>query len=371
MITISICMIVKDEEDCLARCLQCASAIADEIIVVDTGSVDTTKAIARKFTPHIYDFAWCDDFSAARNFSFSKGTKDYLMWMDADDIITPSDLIKLQTLKQTLDPAVDVVMMRYNTGFDADGHVTFSYFRERLIKNHKGYRWMDPVHEYIPPTGRILNADCAITHQKTHPTLPGRNLNIYRKMQADGVLFTPRNLFYFARELYQNRDWKEAVCIYEQFLHSEAGWIEDVISACCDLSACYLALEEDTLAILPLLRSFRYGRPRAEVCCRIGSWFKGRNDFQTALFWFETAIRVGESESDYGFAQYDYRGYIPYLEMCVCHDRLGDHEKAAACNEQAAQYHPGSPAVAYNRRYFDSLTQSLQSESQSANTPAL
>ena len=88
---ISLCMIVRDEEKVIARCLDSVKDIVDEIIVVDTGSIDNTKEIVAKYTKKIYDFEWVNDFSKARNFSFSKATKDYIMWLDADDVIMPED----------------------------------------------------------------------------------------------------------------------------------------------------------------------------------------------------------------------------------------------------------------------------------------
>lgn len=91
MATLSLCMIVKNEEDVLARCLESARAAADEIIIVDTGSSDQTRRIARQFTEKVYDFEWIDDFAAARNFSFSKATMDYCLWLDADDILRAED----------------------------------------------------------------------------------------------------------------------------------------------------------------------------------------------------------------------------------------------------------------------------------------
>ena len=78
MITISLCMIVKNEERILARCLDSVKDLVDEIIIVDTGSADATKRIAAEYTDKIYDFTWIDDFSAARNFAFSKATGDYI-----------------------------------------------------------------------------------------------------------------------------------------------------------------------------------------------------------------------------------------------------------------------------------------------------
>ena len=77
MATISLCMILKNEEKVLARCLDSISELVDEIIIVDTGSIDHTKEIASNYTSHIYSFPWCDDFSAARNYAFSKASMDY------------------------------------------------------------------------------------------------------------------------------------------------------------------------------------------------------------------------------------------------------------------------------------------------------
>ena len=84
MVSISVCMIVKNEEAVLKRCLDSLKGIAEEIVVVDTGSTDRTKEIAAEYTDKIYDFTWVHDFSAARNFAFSKATKDYIYSADAD-----------------------------------------------------------------------------------------------------------------------------------------------------------------------------------------------------------------------------------------------------------------------------------------------
>ena len=80
-------MIVKNECEVLDRVLGSVISFADEIIVIDTGSTDNTAEIAKKYTDKVFSFEWKDDFSAARNFSFSKGTSDYLMWLDADDVV--------------------------------------------------------------------------------------------------------------------------------------------------------------------------------------------------------------------------------------------------------------------------------------------
>jgi len=80
MTTISLCLITKNEELFLEQCLNSVKDLVDEIIIVDTGSIDKTKEIAKKFTDKIYDFEWCDDFSKARNEFFKYATKDWILF---------------------------------------------------------------------------------------------------------------------------------------------------------------------------------------------------------------------------------------------------------------------------------------------------
>ncbi|AUN08280.1 glycosyltransferase family 2 protein [Clostridium botulinum] len=141
MITISLCMIVKNEEITLERCLNCGEDFVDEIIIVDTGSTDKTKEIAKKFTDKIYDFEWLQDFAAARNFSFSKATKEYIFYLDADDIILEEDQKKLKKLKSSLDKSIDSVTMFYNMNLDKDGIPALSYRKNRLVRRANNFKW--------------------------------------------------------------------------------------------------------------------------------------------------------------------------------------------------------------------------------------
>ena len=155
MITVSLCMIVKNEERTLRRCLDSVRGLMDEIIIADTGSTDRTVEIARDCGAAVCTFPWCDDFAAARNFAFSKATMQYCMWLDADDVLEPADREAFRKLKETLDPDTDVVMLRYHTGFDESGKPTFSYWRERLLRRAAGFRWQGAVHEAIVPAGKL------------------------------------------------------------------------------------------------------------------------------------------------------------------------------------------------------------------------
>lgn len=352
MATLSVCMIVKNEEDVLGRCLACIKDIADEIIIVDTGSTDQTKEIAKEYTDKIFDFPWIHDFSAARNHSFAQATQDYIMWLDADDIIDEENRQKLKSLKISLAPSVDMVTMQYDVAFDEGGNPTLSYCRERLFKRSMHYRWEGEIHEVIAPYGTIIHSEIAIRHKKMRPNEPDRNLNLFQRMISQGKELDPRQQYYYARELYYNAKYQEAIDQFLTFLQEGKGWVENNISACKDLAACYYHLNDDFHALASLFRSFSYDQPRAELCCDIGQHFLDRNQYRSAIFWYELAsTRTIDGQSG-AFVLRDSYGYTPYMQLCVCYDRLGDSQNAYEYNEKAGQIKPNDRAYLYNKNYF-------------------
>jgi glycosyltransferase involved in cell wall biosynthesis len=355
MITISLCMIVKNEEDTLRRCIQSVKGIADEVIIVDTGSTDKTREIACELTEHVYDFEWIDDFSAARNFAYSKATKEYILILDADDVVLKEDRKKFKKLKRDLDPNVDIVMMKYNVGFDKAGNVTLSYYRERLSKRSRNFQWMEPVHEHLAYSGNVIYSDVCISHKKLHPSETGRNLRIYEKMIAEGRPLSARGLYYYGRELYYNARYGECILYMRQFLDGGLGWIEDNIGACLMLSKCYTFLKYHRDRLKPLFESFQYDLPRPEVCCEIGYFFKERQDYRRAKYWFERALAFEPTAGNLGFQFHDYTGYIPCMELCVCCNKLGNQEESIRYNEKAGEFKPEDPAYLYNKKYFEGL----------------
>lgn len=355
MVTISLCMIVKNEEDVLARCLQSVCDLMDEIIIVDTGSSDRTREIAKEYTEQVYDFTWIDDFSAARNYSFSFATMDYTMWLDADDVLLEEDRQALRRLKQELSPEIDVVMMKYHTAFDEEGKPTFSYYRERLVKTALHLTWQGAVHEVITPTGNIRYEEIAVTHRKLHPSDPDRNLRIFERILRTGGALDARQQFYYARELYYHERYLEAIEAFERFLTSGDGWVENQIEACQQLAYCHYACKDDVQALSALLRSLEYDEPRAEICCMLGAHFLNHGRPRQAVFWYETALSRERKDHSGAFVQPDCYGYLPCIQLCVCYDRLGEHVHAEEYNERAAGYKPNDPSVQHNRAYFAAL----------------
>lgn len=355
MQTIGLCMIVKDEEKVLEGCLKSVANLCDEIIIVDTGSTDNTKNIARRFTENIYDYKWIDDFSAARNFAFSKSTTDYILWLDADDLIDKGELKKLKKLKKELDGTVDAVRMYYHTHFDKSGNPSFRFKRNRLIKRSRNYKWIGAVHEYLDVTGVMMETDIYITHRKNEKEIShemsSRNLNIYEKRLENKEVFSARDIFYYANELKDHGNYQKAVLYYKAFLRTEEGWVEDEIRACLSMAYCYKQLGSKRREREALALSIQFDLPRPEACCKLGDLFLEEKQYNKATVWYETALNQ-ETFSTEGFVQESYQTWYPHLQLCLCTFYLGDIERAIKHNNIAKIYAPKEPTIQSNDEFL-------------------
>ncbi len=144
---LSVCMIVKNEERFIEDCLKSIQAVADQIVVVDTGSTDNTIDIARQFGAEIHHFEWKDDFAAARNASVKYAKGEWILWIDADERLLPesvSELIRL--LRPERKPVAYRVQIK-NVMSDGKNYKISS--GHRLFTNFKGIRFQGKVHEQI------------------------------------------------------------------------------------------------------------------------------------------------------------------------------------------------------------------------------
>ncbi len=349
---VSLCMIVKDEEEVLPRCLESVKGIFDEIIIVDTGSRDRTQEIARSFGAKVSSFVWKDDFAAARNYAFSLAEGDYLMWLDADDVVTSENAEKLKALKEELARTLpDVVMCPYE--LVSGGEVICRYFRERILKRSAGLMWLGRVHECIAPRGKVMRSDFAIRHLGSAKSRGERNLKIYRKWAKEEKL-GGRDLFYFGRELYEHGYYKEAENVLESMLQGD-GWYVNRIDACLVLSFTKKALSDFSGAHAALLKSFLFGEPRAKICNEIAKLYHEEKNLNQAEFWYQAALICRDHTVEGDFEDVYARSLTPYLGLCRIAYEQGDSEKSYEYYKKAEALYPEHPAVIYNRNYFEKL----------------
>ena len=345
-------MIVKNEEDVLERCLKSVEKFVSEIIIVDTGSTDKTKQIALKFTKKVYDFKWVNDFSKARNFGFKKATCPYILWLDADDVIEEDQQKNWKEMLENLEDA-DVIMLPYDLAFDKYNKSAYFCYRERIVKNNGKYLFKDPVHEAIIPFGKVVYKKARVAHRKMHTNPPKRNLKIYKQLKKQGITFTPRQNYYYARELYFNNYIKQAKKEFDKFIKLKQGWNENLVDACIIKSYCHNTLYEPDLQIQSLFNAFLFDKPRSDVCCEIGNYFINLKQYDNAIFWFENAIKLQYAGK--GFVQKDYFDFIPFMQLCVCHSYFKHYKTAYHYHLLSKQINPEHSSVKYNEKYFEKI----------------
>lgn len=150
--SLSLCMIVKDEENTLERCLESVKDIVDEMIIIDTGSTDGTIKIAKKYGAKIFFYKWDNSFANARNYSLSKASKDWILIMDADDELRGEDKNKVMKLINDENNKLNAYFgetLSYSG--DSSDYNIYSNLNIRFIRNGKGYKFSGDIHEQIMP----------------------------------------------------------------------------------------------------------------------------------------------------------------------------------------------------------------------------
>lgn len=298
MVSISVCMIVKNEEAVLARCLDSLKGVAEEIVVVDTGSTDRTKEIAARYTDKIYDFAWVHDFSAARNFAFSKATKDYIYSADADEVLEEKEREKLLQLKQVLLPEIEIVEMIYVNPEDCN--MVYNFTREprpKLFKRLREFRWIDPVHETVALNPLVYSSDIEILHlpQILHSSRDFQAME--RELKKNGRL-SDRLFSMYAKELFISGT-KEDFLAARPWFQKRAGQAEygtdaHVEAACVLVKTCSMLEEWEELLALGLMELALAQKPPAELFYLFGQYYEKLGRLEEAAYWYRRAALEAE-----------------------------------------------------------------------------
>ena len=216
---VSLTVIARDEQENLPHCLESVRGIFDEVVVVDTGSKDRTREIAQEFGARVFDFAWIDDFAAARNEALSHATGDYAFWLDADDVVDSPEREKLLRLLDSLrpgEPAGYVVRCACDPAPDGTGGDTV-VDHVRLFPVRDDVRWTYRVHEQILPALRRANVpvrwtDLIVRHTGyTDHALRARKLERDTRILHNELAERPEDpfvLFNLGAIAVERKDWQ-------------------------------------------------------------------------------------------------------------------------------------------------------------------
>ncbi|OUS75141.1 hypothetical protein B1748_18560 [Paenibacillus sp. MY03] len=225
---LSICMIVKNEDDVLERCLKSVNDLADELIIVDTGSTDSTKKIAALYTDHVYDFKWVNDFSVARNESIRHATSQWVLVLDADEYINPDDIarIRLFLQEEAITPSsIYTISVVSYVGQSIHSTKLTEASIPRLFPNFQGIQYERPIHEQLINTSgetlRVTASPITVFHTGyildviDKKRKQQRNEKIFSELKKK-TGFTPYDHFCVGNEFSVKGDLKKALYSYER-----------------------------------------------------------------------------------------------------------------------------------------------------------
>ncbi|HML34226.1 glycosyltransferase family 2 protein [Sporomusa sphaeroides] len=227
---ISACMIAKNEEKVIARCIESYREAVDEIIVVDTGSTDQTVAIAQSLGAKVFYFQWIDDFSAAKNYALSKAKGDWIVFLDADEYFANGTGSNLRSFLQKLDKAFDGVACRMLNLDEVSGKITSEIIHIRIFKNDKRLSYTNPIHEELAcrRKGAQLQVHMAdrrklIIHHTGYSDnisqeKARRNLALLLKQLNDDIASEPKYYYYIADTYFSLHEWDKVIRYIRLFM---------------------------------------------------------------------------------------------------------------------------------------------------------
>ncbi len=335
MVSVSLCMIVKNEEANLGKCLDCLKGIVDEMIIVDTGSTDRTKEIALSYGAKVHDFEWTGSFSDARNFSFSFATCDYIYTADADETIDEENRKRFIELKKDLELLeIDIVQMYYCNQL---AHRTVYNFdkelRPKLFKRVRTFVWEDPIHEQVRLDPSVCNSDIEIEH---HPgdSHAERDLEAFRRMVKEGRRVSQRLLEMYARELFMagnDSDFIKAKDFFAKAVLDTTRNLDEIKEASCVL-AHIAVIEGDVVALLKYALKDSITEMSSEMCYELGDFYFKKDDIDEAIIWYYNAAYECKSMIDIQKST-----VLPKLALAKCYRRIGNEEQALDYERDAEQ----------------------------------
>lgn len=346
--TIALCMITKNEAHNLSTILQSIKGCFDEIHITDTGSTDNTLKFLEKINEQIaqgsrvwdgipeikiHHFEWINDFAAARNYSFSHATTDYVMWLDGDDALSSAEnFIKW---RDTVMHSAHMWVALYNYAFNDKGVADCKFIRERVIKRNYGFKWEYFVHEGILQKENLKvwgqrAATWWVDHKRSDEDRKldhMRNIKLFESKPYDEL--PPRMKFYYGKELVEHdmpdkasKPLLDAIKSPDLDLHDRLLAIQYAAQAAAKCSAWPTAIDI-------LMNGLKIKVSSAEYWCLLGDVFLVNQKISDAIQCYESALKC--QPDDMGgcivINHFAY-GIYPHTQLAQIRMKSGSHEKA-------------------------------------------
>lgn len=383
---LSLCIIAKDEEENIDACLRSVIGHVDEIVVVDTGSTDRTREVSASHGATVRDFnpstnpeaffrddeATCSafgapapysgdvmlgDFGAARRRSFELARGDFIVWIDADDVLEGAERLR-EVIADMRARGLDMGFLAYDYARDDKGRTYYRQWRERVVRRGCA-SWTNPVHEVLLPSRQVSSAryeGITFIHRRKadRKSVPNRNYKILlrqlAKDRASGTPVDPRTLFYLGQEARWIEPQRSAQ-FYEEYL-GKSGWGEERAAAHIALGSMHEFAQLGATVEEAYARADReYAAAAANMpenpdglhgMARI-AYLRGRH--HDCIAYAERAFKIGNTESMLGANPLDrlYRPHVYYNHALAIVGRLEEAIASCRAGLEACPDDPGVP----------------------------
>jgi glycosyltransferase involved in cell wall biosynthesis len=352
---ISAALIVRDEEASLGHCLESLREHVDEIVVVDTGSADGTKDLARQFGAQVFDFGWRDDFAAARQCSFDLARGDWVFWVDADDVVLNAGCIRPEL--SSAPPGIGCYYWKYLVGADECGEPQCELWRERCVRNNRNFRWRGRVHEVLVPQRRVAtrrSRDVGVAHRpdaRCRPRNPRRNLEILESEYASSRgRVTPRVLYYLGQEYADTGQYGRAIEYLEQYVEV-SRWDEEKYFALLRLAELERLCYRFAAACRAGEAALRLRPEWPNAYFSLAETYYFLKDWQQVARYAEEGSRLPRPDTVCPTSPRALRhSWIIYYTNALFH--LGRLREAREWTSKALQIRPGEPWHVNNQQFF-------------------
>lgn len=352
-VRVSLAMIARDDADVIGRSLASAAPVCDELIVVDTGSTDATRAIAERHGATVYEVPWKDDFSAARNESFQRCSGDWILWLDPEDVVPESSQRALVILKRELTPDIDGVFCPFHDRFGDDGRPRLTFIRERFLRRAAGRRWEGQAYEQVSvaPDRTMLFEGFVIEHrpsaEREARDMDRRVTIVSEKVAASDR--SPRMLVFFANELMYHQRFFEASEAYSQYLDAESRG-EHRYWAQLSRAECLLVIGDHDGGREALLQAIGEDPSRAEAYVALGRRHFAADEWPETLPLMRAATAA--TRPRFGFMREPDYSYAPWDYLSVCYERLERMSEALEAAQHGLSGNPEGARVRSNMHWI-------------------
>ena len=323
---ISVCIIAKNEEKRIENCLASIRPCGFEIVVVDTGSTDRTKEIAARYADKVLDFAWINDFAAARNFSLAQASHDYVLILDCDEIMLSLDREQIDALIDEHPEAVGLIARdNHYTSNQAD-----SIYQDRVERlfHKKYYHYTSPIHEQVTHNKKGMHYESYdLPILVDHTGYTGTQEELQKKVERNNTLLfkelkkdpeNPYLYFQIGQSYNMIYDYENSYQYYQKALayevNPEEEWVQMMIIAYAN-ALLHTGREAEALQLTAVYDAFA---TTSDFFCIMGQIYMANGQYINAMMEFVKAIHCPVAREN------GTNSFIPTYNMGLINEMMGD-----------------------------------------------